>query len=185
MYVCNGRFCILEELTINNEAKLFRMMLQHGDEYRQTVSDEPIPISLNVFKEKLNMWFKSGRNYQFLVYNKKQHLSGTIFLYGWDRQSKTVKYSCFFVPNKRKGVLVTESLGLVTNFAFHFMNIESIYFDVYENNYDMQRLSHKIGGKKLGCRISTINSNRTVISYLLSRDAIERLLNKLEQLERR
>lgn len=185
MYVCNGRFCILEELTTDNEAKLFEMMLQYGDEYRQTVSDEPIPVSINVFKEKLNMWFKSGRNYQFLVYNKKQLLSGTIFLYGWDSQTSIVKYSCFFVPNKRKELLVVEALGLVTNFAFHFMNIESIHFDVYEDNYEMQILAYKLGGKKLDSHMSAVNKSRTVISYLLSRDAVERLLNKLEQLERR
>lgn len=185
MYVCKGRFCILEELNSNNEEGLFKIMSQHSDEYRQTVSDEPIPSSIDEFREKLRIWFRSGRNYQFLVYSRSQHLSGTIFLYGWDEQRKIVKYSCFFIPNKRKEVVVAEALGLVVSFAFHFMNIKNIYFDVYDDNHEMQRLAHKFGGNELSHRESAVNKNRIIINYLLSGDAIDRLINKLNQLEKR
>jgi hypothetical protein len=43
MYIAQGRFCYLEELTTENDKELFELMKNNKEEYRLLISDKPVP----------------------------------------------------------------------------------------------------------------------------------------------
>jgi RimJ/RimL family protein N-acetyltransferase len=181
MYSCVGRFCWLQELTTENESALFALMKDHADDYRQFVSEEPIPTTDNLFADKLALWFSSGRMWQFLIYRRrKNQVVGTIFFY--HASIPTVKMSCFFVPTVRGTPCVGEAIGLGIEFARTVIGISEIHFSVYVENTHMKTLCRKIGAQIKGQRTSEINPNRQVIEYWLSLGALQRIADKLKAL---
>ncbi len=57
MYIANGKFCQIEELTNQNDKKLFNLLKNNEKEYRLFVSDQPLPKSYDEFLEKLKCRF--------------------------------------------------------------------------------------------------------------------------------
>ena len=192
MYTAQGKFCFLEELTIENDKELFELMKKNKDEYRFLISDESIPETYGEFQERLNIWFTHGRNYQFLVRKKgkditeKGEVVGTIFFYGWDKERKTVKMSAYFISEARKTSLIAESLGLAMNFALKIMKVEKIEFDVYEENKEMLQFLQKERElkkyiNKLGESKSKVNPERTVINFEISLKGLKEIDERLRE----
>jgi RimJ/RimL family protein N-acetyltransferase len=166
MYIAHGRFCSLEELTTENDKELFKLMKNNKEEYRLLVSDEPVPETYEEFQNRLNIWFTHGRNYQFLV-KKKDKTVGTIFFYGLDSESKSVKFSTYLIPEVRKTPLIGEALGLILNFALEILKVEKVEFSVYKENKEMLRILEKEKIKryidKKGESKSSVNPERTIL----------------------
>lgn len=192
MYTAQGKFCFLEELSTENDKKLFELMKKNKDEYRFLISDESIPETYGEFQERLNIWFTHGRNYQFLVRKKgkditeKGEIVGTIFFYGWDKERKTVKISAYFIPEARKTSLIAESLGLAMNFALKIMKVEKVEFDVYEENKEMLQFLQKERElkkyiNKLGESKSKVNPERTVINFKISLKGLKEIDERLRE----
>lgn len=179
MYICRGKFSSLKELTGKNDQELFVLMRDNTHEYQKTISGEDVPTSVETFNTSVRRWFSSGRNYQFLVYDRHDYLVGTIFFYSWNRETSCIKYSCFFIPTVRKRLVIAESIGMSFVFAIDVIEVQGIAFDVYEGNYTMQNIAAKIDATYIGTKSSSTRVDRKVKTYLLTRSALERLIPKL------
>lgn len=83
----------IEELTTENDKLLFELMKDQEKEYRFFVSDQSVPKTYEEFQKELKEWFSGGRNFQFLVFRKKDNkLIGTFFFYGWNEKEKVLNY---------------------------------------------------------------------------------------------
>jgi len=189
MYIAQGRFCYLEELTTENDKELFELMKNNKEEYRLLVSDEPVPETYEEFQNRLNIWFTHGRNYQFLV-KKKDKTLGTIFFYGLDSESKSVKLSTYFIPEARKTPLIVEALGLILNFALEILKVEKVEFSVYKENKVMLELieknrEFKAYFKKIGESPSSVNPERTIINFEISLEDLKKINEKLREFYKR
>ena len=182
MFICNGRFCVVEELTTGNDRVLFNLMLTNANEYRFFVSDEEVPESFEVFQTKLQFWFSHGRISQFLVRNKHDDYVGTIFFYGHNSFSNSIKCSCFFIPSARGQLCVMESLGMVLNFARLQLKATEIIFSVYMENLAMLRLATKLGAEQQALETSAVNPQRRTIEFVLDEHVLNRIERKLQQL---
>ncbi|GIW66743.1 MAG: hypothetical protein KatS3mg095_0641 [Candidatus Parcubacteria bacterium] len=122
MYISQGRFCYIEELTTENDKELFELMKENEEEYRNLISDQPLPQTYEEFQETLKIWFTHGRNFQFLVRKREGNKTvGTFFFYFWNQENKTTKISAYFIPEVRKTPLIGEALGLALMFAYKIM----------------------------------------------------------------
>jgi len=185
MYFAEGRFCILEELTTENDKELFELMKKNKEEYRFLISDEPVPETYEEFKERLNIWFTHGRNYQFLV-KKKDKTVGTIFFYGLNLDNKSVKLSVYFIPEVRKTILVGEALGLILNFALEVLKVKKVEFSVYKENEEMLKFLEKETIKryinKKGESKSSANPERTIINFEINLENLIKINEKFKEL---
>jgi len=182
MYIAQGRFCYIEQLTTENDKELFELMKENEEEYRYLISDQPIPQTYEEFLETLNIWFSHGRNYQFLVRKKKKDkVVGTFFFYLWDPENKTTKISAYFIPEVRKTPLVGEALGLALMFAYKIMNVEKVEFSVYKENLEMLKLAEKYKIKKIGESQSTVNPERTLVNFEISLEQLKEIDEKLKR----
>lgn len=179
MYTCKGRHCFVEELSTLNENELFQMIHQNRLEYKQKVSDVEVPNNSDGFKEILNSWFKKGRNYQFLVKNLNDVTCGTIFLYCLDLQKKRLKISCYFVPNVRGKLCISESLSLVVLFCLEILKVENIDLSVYSENIQMLKLIEKLKASKTSKSISVLNRNREVINFTFDRPDLYKIISRI------
>ena len=189
MYIAQGRFCYLEELTTENDKELFELMKNNKEEYRFLISDEPVPETYEEFQKRLNIWFTHGRNYQFLV-KKDNKTVGTIFFYGLNSESKSIKLSAYFIPEVRKTPLVGEALGLILNFALEILKVEKVEFSVYEENKVMLELieknrEFKAYFKKIGESPSSVNPERTIINFEISLENLKKINEKLIEFYKR
>jgi RimJ/RimL family protein N-acetyltransferase len=184
MYVAQGRYCYLEELTTENDKELFELMKNNKEEYRSLVSDEPVPETYEEFQNRLKIWFTHGRNYQFLV-KKKDKTVGTIFFYGLDSESKSVKLSAYFIPEVRKTPLIGEALGLILNFALEILKVEKVDFSVYKENKEMLRILEKEKIKRYikekGESKSTVNPERTIINFEINLESLKEIDKRLKE----
>jgi RimJ/RimL family protein N-acetyltransferase len=185
MYFAQGRFCPLEELTTENDKELFELMKNNKEEYRLLVSDEPVPETYEEFQNRLNIWFTHGRNYQFLVKKKDNKTVGTIFFYGLDSESKSVKLSVYFIPEVRKTSLIGEALGLILNFALEILKVEKVEFSVYKENEEMLRILEKGKIKRYikerGESKSTVNPERTIINFEINLESLREIDERLKE----
>jgi RimJ/RimL family protein N-acetyltransferase len=189
MYIAQGRFCYLEELTTENDKELFELMKNNKDEYRFLISDEPVPETYEEFQNRLNIWFTHGRNYQFLV-KKDNKTVGTIFFYGLNPEKKSVKLSAYFIPEVRKTPLVGEALGLILNFALEILKVEKIEFSVYKENKVMLEMIEKNREfkdyfKRIGESPSSVNPERTIINFEISLEYLNKINEKLREFYKR
>lgn len=176
MYIYEGRFCKIEELTTQNNFDLYQLMHKNRAEYERLIYNEPVSRSYPEFVQKIDEWFSHGRNYQFLVYSKKSaDIVGTMFFYEFGKLEKTVKCSCFFVPKTRSTVLIIESLSFLLGFAKHVLKAESVRFSVYRENILMLDVAKKTEALLLNTR--KVNTN-TIIDYEFSAKRIDSLLEK-------
>ena len=184
MYVAQGRFCYLEELTTENDKELFKLMKNNKEEYRFLISDEPVPETYEEFQERLKIWFTHGRNYQFLI-KKKDKTVGTIFFYSLDPENKSVKLSAYFIPEARKTPLVGEALGLILNFALEILKVEKVEFSVYKENKEMLRILEKEKIKRYIERKeeskSIVNPERTIINFEINLESLKEINEKLKE----
>jgi RimJ/RimL family protein N-acetyltransferase len=184
MYIAQGRFCSLEELTNENDKELFELMKNNKEEYRLLVSDEPFPETYEEFQEKLNIWFTHERNYQFLV-KKDNKTVGTIFFYGLNYENRSVKLSVYFIPEVRKTPLVGEALGLILNFALEILKVEKVEFSVYKENEEMLRILEKEKIKryidKKGESKSSVNPERTIINFEINIESLREINKRLKE----
>lgn len=190
MYKFIGRFVYLEELTTENNKELFDLMKNNENEYRLYVSDSLLSQTYEDFQKQLDVWFFHGRNFQFLVYKKdkkdlKKELIGTIFFYGWNIENKTIKISAFFVPKYRKTVLVGEALGAAALFSKEITKIKELRFDCYIENKDMIKLANELQAQKVSEGPSSVNPERILISFMISEQKLNELLNKFIKFENR
>jgi RimJ/RimL family protein N-acetyltransferase len=184
MYVAQGRYCYLEELTTENDKELFELMKNNKEEYRLLVIDEPVPETYEEFQNRLNIWFTHGRNYQFLV-KKKDKTVGTIFFYGLDSESKSVKLSTYFIPEAIKKPLIGEALGLILNFALEILKVEKVEFSVYKENKEMLRILEKEKIKRYikerGESKSTVNPERIIINFEINSESLKEIDERLKE----
>lgn len=184
MYQFNGRYVYLEELTTENDRELFEMIKNNEKEYRFYVSDAPLPQSYEEFQQTLETWFSHGRNFQFLVYTKRdKKLIGTIFFYGWNKENQTTKISAFFIPEYRKTIYIGEALGAAVLFAKEIMQVKELHFDCYLENEQMIELAKKIGAKEIGIGKSKVNPNREIISFKIPEEKLDELVKKIKYFE--
>ena len=178
MYTCQGKFCVLEELSKKNEFKLHKLILENEIEYRTTISAEKVSSSFVCYQSDLERWFLCGRNYQFLVNNRDGQIIGTMFFYGWDQEAREAKCSCFFIPNTRSKIVVIEALCLFILFAQEILHLRQVNFDVYEDNIWMQRLATKIQAISLIKKPSFCDQGRLIISYFFTLDSTSNLVHR-------
>lgn len=183
MYICEGRFCRLEELTTGNAISLFNLISNNRLEYQRMVSGEIIPASFDCFELVIRAWFQNGRMYQFLVYNRFNIVIGTIFFYISNKRLRRIKVSCFFDRSARNRIIVPEALGLSINFTLTVLNRDSLVFDVYEENILMHILAQKVGARKIGRKKSAFDKSRNVTIYLLDREIVGLINEKILHLE--
>lgn len=175
MYKFNGRYVYIEELTTENDKLLFELMKDQEKEYRFFVSDQSVPKTYEEIQKELKEWFSGGRNFQFLVFRKKDNkLIGTFFFYGWNEKEKSIKLSVYFVPEIRKSILTGEALGAAVLFAKDILKIENLLFDVYIENKAMIELAKKIGANFITEKCSAVNPERKVLSFVCDKKRINR-----------
>lgn len=186
MYYCEGRFSILVELNSKNDIFLFSLLNNSIEEYKKFVSDQHIPSAYTEFKKTLRTWFLNGRMYQFLVYFKhdKENPVGTIFFYGHDEYSQSIKISAFFEKESRNKLLVPESLGLSIIFAKQIIKVKNLQFSVYVENEKMKRLAKKMRLSVVNVNLSVTNSKRNVEIYKISSNLMEEISKKISKLHR-
>jgi len=188
MYIAQGRFCYLEELTTENDKELFDLMKNNKEEYKFLISDEPVPETYEEFQKRLNVWFTYGRNYQFLV-KKNDKTVGTIFFYSLNPENKSVKLSAYFIPEVRKTPLIAEALGLILNFALEILKVEKVEFSVYKENKEMLKILEKERIKKYIVRTgesqSSVNPERTIINFEINLKSLKEINEKLNEFYKR
>jgi RimJ/RimL family protein N-acetyltransferase len=183
MYRTTGRFCYLEELTIENEKLLYELLKNNKEEYSYLVSDSPLPEEFKDFQLLIKRWFENGRSFQFIVKDKKSNVSGTIFFYCHHTNSDSIKLSCFFEENKRNSLIVCESLGLALLFAYKVLNINKIIIDIYTENEKMISFCKKLKWKKIDFKDSNINKKRKIFVYEIDQIQIINIVQKILKLE--
>lgn len=145
MFSYNGTLCYIEELNSNNEFILFTFLKENEDEYRRLIYDDNIPETREAFSVLLNKYFSNGRLYQFLIFdNKTEKIIGTFFFYGYTEAPISIKISCFFEKNVRGKFIVCEALVAAMMFCLFNINIEKIYFSIYNYNVYMLKISKKL-----------------------------------------
>lgn len=186
MYHCEGRFSTMIELNSENDIFLFSFLNNNLEEYRKFVSDQNIPSTYTEFTHTLKTWFSGGRMYQFLVYSKynKKHLIGTIFFYGYDKQSGYVKMSAFFEKKFRNQLPVAESLGMAITFVKQIIKAKEVYFSVYLENKNMIRIAKKMGFVVVYVSPSAVNPKRKIETYKIKADIVEKISNMIQKLHR-
>lgn len=183
MYHCQGRFCLLEELTSTNDGELFSLLRRYRAEYEHLVSDDLLPESESDFKSRLNSWFSSGRIFQYLVRRPQGALVvGTVFSYGFDNIEQSVRYSCFFAPEVRNSALIFEALYLAVIFGRNVLSIPSVAFSIYAENQKMEQIAIRLGARRQGARKSRLNPKRDVYDYLIPNEVLESLLQSFARL---
>lgn len=175
MFTYDGRFCTLKELTVSDECILHDLIHQNIEEYRSLVSDESVPQEKEGFATYLRTRFNHGRVTQFLVFNKQGEVAGTIFLYGYRENPKSIKISCFLTKEARGRLLAGEALSQSLYFAVNILMVTEVHFGVYQNNTSMLRLAQKVGAINVGDINSTLNSDRKVQLYILKNDRLQKL----------
>lgn len=185
MYTYKGRFCILEELTTENDNELFLLMGENSREYRFLVSDETILTTYELFQEKLGKWFNGGRTHQFLVRKKNSKgVVGTIFFYCHNSLTQEIKSSTFFIPEVRKSLCVAESLAVAMLFAKEIIGVESVCFSVYAENEHMLKITQKLKAELVGISAGAMNTERQVSMYRLPPSVLTSITDKLRVLSR-
>lgn len=185
MYFYTGRFCNIEELSTDNEYDFFLFLLKNKLEYEQKVSNQIIPKEYSSYLQTMKAWFNNGRNYQFLVYNKKKILVGTIFFYAYNSQNKSIKISCYFSVKGK--IIIGESIGAGIQLVCHHIHqISNIIFDVYTNNKKVLSLTKKIDAILIKKGIhSTTGSGKIIRRYLLNDVAIFKIISTFKRLTKR
>jgi len=184
MYTYQGRFCTMEELISENEENLFSLMHHNRAEYQKLVSREPISETFSNFRSQINQWFYYGRKYQFLVLSKdKIETVGTIFFYGQNEESGTIKISCFFVPKVRGKILVGEALGMAISFSFSVLDVDRLLFSIYPENSRMIQLAKKLGANEREMCVTTESTrNRSTLDYDLPRTILKEISRRVQNL---
>ena len=185
MYTYRGRFCLLEELTTENDGELFLLMRENSREYRFLVSDESIPTTYELFQEKLRKWFSGGRTHQFLIREKNsQRIVGTIFFYCHNSLIQEIKSSAFFIPEIRKTLCVAESLAVSMLFAREIVGVDAVCFSVYAENEHMLKITKKLKAELMGISAGAVNPERRVSMYRLPLSVLTSITDKLRVFSR-
>jgi len=185
MYFYPGRFCYVQELSTDNEKDFFLFLLKNRFEYQRKVSNQVIPTEYKDYLNMIKVWFNNGRNYQFLVYDKRKNLIGTIFFYALNSKKKTIKISCYF--STRGQILIGESIGATIELVSNQIHeINNIVFDVYNDNTKTLSLAIKIGAvleeKSI---LSTTGSKKLISRYILNELAIKKIIRTFNKITRR
>jgi len=158
-------------------------MYQNRVEYQKLVSREPIPETFFNFRSQIDQWFSYGRKYQFLVLNKdKTKTVGTIFFYGQNEESRTIKISCFFVSEIRGKILVGEALGMAIDFSFSVLGVDRLLFSIYPENVRMIELVKKLGANRAETYTTEPTNKRSTLDYELSNTILAEISRRVQNL---
>lgn len=174
MYSFQGRFMYMEELTDENNKKLFVFLQKNSDDYERLVFRKKIPSTFEDFVSRMNICFLNGRKNQFLIFNyNRAELIGTAYFY--HHVGNSIKMSVFFSSRYRNSRMVAESLGALMLFAKNMLEIKKVLFSIYSSNIKMISFAKKIGAN------ATNNSNG-VVGYEIDSgffSTVESKMNKL------
>lgn len=172
MYTYTGKYCVLEELTSQNDKLLFQLLTTHKNEYKKRVHPQEIPSSYEAFQKTINGWFNNGREYQFIIFKRYERvLIGTGFFYNQTKHS--IKLSVFYTPESRAKIGVADSIRALLLFAFNEMKVEKVIISVYSDNVPMIRIAKKLRLEHVPSADENISDQRSRFNFQFTRETLQ------------
>ena len=144
MRFLEGKKCYLRALEPSDIDFLYNL---ENDETLWEISQTQKPFSRTILQEYLQNTTQSiyqAQQLRLAIVNQLQ-LVGCADLYEFDPKNKRAGIGIVLLPEYRKKGLATEALVLLTQYAFHYLDLHQLFAEIPQDNLPSICLFEKIG----------------------------------------
>ena len=146
------------------------LFLTENNELFWEVSSTQVPFSKYLLKQYINNAHKDiyeAKQYRFIICNTENVPVGMIDLFDFNPQHNRVGIGILLLPQYENKGYATETLELVIDYAFQYLNIHQLYANITSENKKSIALFEKLNFKLVGTKKDWIYTNKQYKDELL------------------
>jgi diamine N-acetyltransferase len=146
------------------------LFLTENNELFWEVSSTQVPFSKHLLKQYINNAHQDiyeAKQYRFVICNSTNVPVGMIDLFDFNPQHNRVGIGILLLPQYENKGYATETLELVIDYAFQYLNIHQLYANITSENKKSIALFEKLNFKLVGTKKDWIYTNKQYKDELL------------------
>lgn len=146
------------------------LFLTENNELFWEVSSTQVPFSKYLLKQYINNAHQDiyeAKQYRFIICNTENVPVGMIDLFDFNPQHNRVGIGILLLPQYENKGYATETLELVIDYAFQYLNIHQLYANITSENKKSIALFEKLNFKLVGTKKDWIYTNKQYKDELL------------------